>query len=360
MRLPPAVLALAAAPVLVVAAACSAPCPPANPAGVGSTLGGAGSDPCGDFVSAICAEAGEASDVCQSVRTAVELFPVSACRVAVAEIELSLQRWREARGACVVLAAQICERLGEESRGCGLVRQQIPDFSPDKCRALSENLDAVVQELQCMEREGQPLPAEVWSTLIGPSAPAFGPADARVTLVIFSDFECPFCGLAAKAIEKVRERFAGRPLRVVFHQFPLDRHPNARFAAAASLEAQVQGRFWEFHDLVFAHQDELGPALLEGLAGQAGLELEAYRAAVREDRWGDVVDAELALGAQACVSGTPSLFLDGLRLAVDPRDPEELLQALEQALGEAAPPTPTTDGTPAPPAADDTTTAPAP
>jgi protein-disulfide isomerase len=329
---------------LAGAGACSAPCPPVAPDG--AAAGRSGGEPCGDFASAFCAEAGETSDVCLAVATAAEFLPPAACRVALADLDQSLALWREAHGACVALAEAICARVGESSRGCALVRRQVPGFSPAKCRAMVENIDLVVQELECAEREGQPLPAELWRALTDPAAPAFGPADASVVLVAFSDFECPYCGMMATAIEQVRERFAGRSVRVVFRQFPLDRHPNSRLAAAASLEAQAQGRFWEFHDLVFAHQDELGPELLEGLAGQAGLEQTAYRTALREDRWTAAIDADLELGAQACVGGTPTLFLDGARLELDPRDPDALPEALDAALRALEPAAPPAEGTP--------------
>jgi protein-disulfide isomerase len=138
----------------------------------------------------------------------------------------------------------------------------------------------------------------------------------------------------------------------VFRQFPLDRHPNAGFAAQASLAAAAQGRFWEFHDLAFAHQDQLDPLALERWAEEAGVERTAFRGALRDETYRAAVEADLALGFATCVSGTPTTFLNAERLEVDPREPQELLDAVQQALDRAgwSPPPPPAEAPATPPA----------
>jgi glutaredoxin len=154
-----------------------------------------------------------------------------------------------------------------------------------------------------------------------------GPVDAPLTLVEFSDFECPFCARATGVDGALLERF-GDELRYVFRHLPLDHvHPHAALAAEAAEAAGAQGRFWEMHDLLFEHQDELELEDLVGYAGRLGLDVElftreleegAHTARVRED----IADAE-ASGAR----GTPTFFVGGRR-HLGPWDVETLEREL--------------------------------
>lgn len=155
-----------------------------------------------------------------------------------------------------------------------------------------------------------------------------GPADAPLTLVEFADFECPFCGQVTGVVDELRRRF-GDELRYVFRHLPLtDIHEYAELAAEASEAAAAQGRFWEYHDLLFEHQDELEFEDLLGYAGVLGLDVERF---ARELELGvhagrvleDVVSAE-ASGARA----TPTFFVCGRR-HVGPHDAATLSKALE-------------------------------
>ena len=103
-----------------------------------------------------------------------------------------------------------------------------------------------------------------------------GPADAPLTLVEYADFQCPFCGRATGEIDTLLERF-GDDLRYVFRHLPLpDVHPDAELAAEAAEAAGAQGAFWEMHDRLFAHQDQLGPVDLFAHAAALGLDLERF------------------------------------------------------------------------------------
>ena len=155
-----------------------------------------------------------------------------------------------------------------------------------------------------------------------------GPADAPLTLLEFGDFECPFCGHATGLVDELRRRF-GDELRYVFRHLPLpDAHPYAELAAEASEAAAAQGRFWEYHDMLFRNQDQLEPEDLLGYAGELDLDVEhfareledgVHSARVRED----VASAE-ASGARA----TPTFFV-GDRRHLGPYDAETLARALE-------------------------------
>jgi protein-disulfide isomerase len=147
-----------------------------------------------------------------------------------------------------------------------------------------------------------------------PEAPSAGPADARVTVEVWSDFQCSFCARGADTLEALREKY-GEQVRIVFRQNPLPAHPNARLAAIASMAAHEQGRFWEFHDALFAQQDALDRASLEALAGKLNLDVERFRRALDSSTWSNYVDMELVEGKRRKVSATPTFFVNGQTIA---------------------------------------------
>lgn len=141
--------------------------------------------------------------------------------------------------------------------------------------------------------------------------PAHGPKDAPVTLVEFSDFQCPYCARVVPTVEQVMETY-GDKVRVVFRQFPLRSiHPQAQKAAEASLCAQDQGKFWELHDAMFADQSKLSVADLKSTAESIGLEAEAFNQCLDNGEYVEEVQADLDAGAALGVSGTPALFVNG-------------------------------------------------
>jgi predicted DsbA family dithiol-disulfide isomerase len=155
-----------------------------------------------------------------------------------------------------------------------------------------------------------------------------GPTGAALTLVEYSDFECPFCASATNVTAELRARF-GDELRYVFRHLPLaDVHPQSELAAEAAEAAGAQGRFWEMHDVLFRHQDQLEMEDLIGYAGDLGLDVEEFTRALNEGRHGsrvreDVLSAELS-GARR----TPTFFI-GDRRHSGPWDTESLARAIE-------------------------------
>src|SRR5690606_14570992 len=116
---------------------------------------------------------------------------------------------------------------------------------------------------------------EVPTVVVEAVGPSRGPADAPVTIVEFSDFECPFCGRANPTIEQVEKAYPDQ-VRVVFRDFPLPMHPHARKAAEAGHCANEQGKFWELHDKMFANQRALGVDDLKGYAKEAGMDAAKF------------------------------------------------------------------------------------
>lgn len=151
----------------------------------------------------------------------------------------------------------------------------------------------------------EPIRVEVAAT-----GPAKGPANAPVTIVEFSDFQCPFCSRLTPTMKAVEEKY-GNKIRVVFRQYPLPFHQNAQKAAEASLCAADQGKFWELHDAMFGNQQELGVDQLKAKAAALGLNADKFNKCVDSGEKAATIQADIKDGSAAGVSGTPAMFVNG-------------------------------------------------
>jgi protein-disulfide isomerase len=141
-----------------------------------------------------------------------------------------------------------------------------------------------------------------------------GPQDAPVVVVEYSDFECPYCVRAQDAVQQVLEQYGDR-VRHVYRDFPLAMHANAHVAAQAGLCAGEQGRFWEYHDLLFANSRQLQLEALRSYADELGLEAAAFDECLTSGRYESAVDDDMASGKAHGVTGTPAFFINGRRLS---------------------------------------------
>jgi protein-disulfide isomerase len=155
-------------------------------------------------------------------------------------------------------------------------------------------------------------PARVEDVPLGAS-PVRGPERAPLTVVVFSDFQCPFCARSEATLRAMEEEFGGR-VRFAFKNQPLPFHDHARLAAKAALAAGEQGKFWEYHDALFAHQDALEPAALERYAQGLGLDLARFRKAMESERVEAALAADAADATRLGVQGTPTFFVNGRRI----------------------------------------------
>ncbi len=141
--------------------------------------------------------------------------------------------------------------------------------------------------------------------------PSEGSPTAPVTLVEFSDFECPFCRQTEPVLKQIQEQY-GEQVRVIYRQFPLnDIHPRAQKAAEASLCADDQGQFWNMHDALFLEPVELEMASLREKAVAIGLETETFNECLNSGKYVQRVLADVRAGVLAGVTGTPTVFING-------------------------------------------------
>ncbi len=140
-----------------------------------------------------------------------------------------------------------------------------------------------------------------------------GPDDAPVTLVEYGDYECPYCGRAEPVVRELLDTF-GDDLRYVWRHLPLnDVHPNAQNAAEAAEAAAAQGAFWEMHDKLIHHQDQLGAPDPERHAEELGLDVERFRDEMRRRVYAPRVAEDVSSADESGVAGTPGFFINGRR-----------------------------------------------
>lgn len=142
------------------------------------------------------------------------------------------------------------------------------------------------------------------------NSPLKGSANAPVTLTVFSDFQCPYCSRLVPILDDVLAKNPDK-VRLVFKQFPLRMHNMAEPAALASLAAHEQGKFWPMHDLLFANSSQLNEDKIRSLAQQAGLDMARFDRDRNAPRLRDEIKRDMALGQQAGVQGTPTVYLNG-------------------------------------------------
>ncbi len=162
-----------------------------------------------------------------------------------------------------------------------------------------------------MEPVGEPVVNDDPS-LHASEGPAKGPADAPVVIVEFSDFQCPYCSRLAATLEQIGDEF-GDDVRIEFRHFPLPFHEHAEPAARAAYCAGEQGRFWEFHDILFERQRQFEEGVFSTWAGELDLDTAAFDACVASDQAREAVATDVAAGDALGVTGTPAFYVNGVQ-----------------------------------------------
>jgi protein-disulfide isomerase len=140
--------------------------------------------------------------------------------------------------------------------------------------------------------------------------PVRGNPRAPVTIVLFSDFQCPYCARVGPTLEEVQRQY-GDKVRIVWKHQPLSFHPHALPAAEAAEAAREQGKFWQMHDRLFGSQRELSPELYERLAKEVGLDVRRFQAATRSGKFRARIQEDQQLAARIGAQATPTMFVNG-------------------------------------------------
>ena len=216
-------------------------------------------------------------------------------------------------------------RTEECGCGCGMKIAECRTMDP-RCAVSNRWADFVVKEASAgkpvaeirkavakMAAEPPPLlePKTINFNIAGD--PMKGPANAKVTVVEFSDFQCPFCAKAVGEANQVLAKFP-KDVKLVFKQYPLDTHSQAAIAAEAALAAQAQGKFWEMHDKMYANFRAINHDRILIWAKELGLDVNRFRSELDSHKYAARVVDEAKQGDAAGVEGTPTFYINGKRL----------------------------------------------
>ncbi len=227
------------------------------------------------------------------------------------------------QGTTAARKPAVLKFLREETCTCGcgmkLAECRVGDPSCAVSRKLSnaavkdfvdgKNADAVRADLKKIAGEPPPMLEEAQKLNIA-GAPFKGPANARVTIVEFSDFQCPYCSKVVGPTKEILKQFPN-DVKFVFKQFPLDSHADAQFGAEASLAAQSQGKFWEMHDRLYAGFPDLSRRTVIRYAKEIGLDMNKFTYEVDNHKHAARVRSEEQEGEAAGVGGTPTFYFNG-------------------------------------------------
>lgn len=172
---------------------------------------------------------------------------------------------------------------------------------------------------------GEPVPSGVDAS----GAQYRGTDGAKVVIVEFSDFQCPYCAQAEPTIERLLREHAGK-VKLVYRHYPLPMHENAFISAEASECAADAGKFWEMHDVMYANQQMLDAAGLKKLASQIGLDGNAFAACLQSGKYAEKVEKDMADGKLFGVQATPTFFIGGQMFEGAPYD--KMKAAIEEEL----------------------------
>lgn len=303
---------------------------PAASGSAGVAAAAANAGPCQKYATALCDKAGKESESCQQLTAVSDILSPAACTAGLKDLAYSIKKLGDANKSCDDLVTTLCSAVGPTSETCNMVKTQTKTFPASRCKQMMEHIPEITADLKKMEAANAPLAPEVAASIANSKGPSFGPENAKVTVVEFSDFQCPYCSRAATAVDEIKKKYGDR-VRFVFRQFPLPMHENARGAAEAALAANAQGKFWEFHDKMFQNQSKLSRESLEEFAKEAGMNVPEFKKALDGKTYAAEVDADMKLGESVSVQGTPTMFINGARVQ-NPTSFEAIAQQIDGAL----------------------------
>ncbi len=218
-------------------------------------------------------------------------------------------------GANVIIAAFI---LGASVVGAGFMMAQATERAGDRIvTGIADQMKVAMAPDPAPRRDARarrgPDPSKRYTVDLKGS-PAIGPEDATVTVVEFSDFQCPFCARFLPTLDQIRSEY-GDQVRVVFKHLPLSFHQKAPAAHAASEAAHKQGKFWEMHDKIFKNQRQMSEANYVVWAGEIGLDVDQFKKDMASAEIKARVDKDVKEAGRLGVTGTPGFFINGRHMS---------------------------------------------
>jgi len=249
-------------------------------------------------------------------------------------IQIENQRYEALREVLNDLIATELENQEAAARGISPGALEIQEIDGKVPELAGQTLDQVkpriiqYQKQQRLEQRRAAFIEELkqkYKTTIALRPPAFGVgtagrpekgggAKAPVTIVEFSDYQCPFCQRAESVVDQVMQAY-GNKVRLVFRDFPLPIHPQARPAAEAASCANAQGKFWEYHAKLFANQSALGDDKLKEYAQDVGLDPAKFEECLTRKPFRAAIDKDMSEAAKLGINGTPAFFINGRLLS---------------------------------------------
>ena len=206
-----------------------------------------------------------------------------------------------------------------------------------KCVDIAKRTGPTVQPPPSADRPGQPDPGTTYLVPFDPAKnPVRGPKDALVTIVEFSDFQCPYCGRATKTVHELLHQYP-KDVRLVFMHNPLGFHKHAEPAAQAAIEVfkeKGNDAFWKYHDLLFSNQRSLDTDSLVSFAKQVGADPKKVRAAITSHKYRKEIEEQTSLGRKVGVNGTPAFYINGRPLS-GARPLGQFKKLVQEVLGQA-------------------------
>ncbi|MBJ6763869.1 thioredoxin domain-containing protein [Myxococcaceae bacterium JPH2] len=196
----------------------------------------------------------------------------------------------------------------EMTKAEALVKSGVP-----ASQVYAKTIEKGLERAPSRPQQGQPAGPTVFKVDVPSDSPVFGPSNAKVTIVEWSDFECPFCGRVMPTVQKIKETYP-KDVRIVWRNQPLSFHASAKPAAMAAMAAHEQGKFWEMHDKLFANQRALDGASLEKYAQELKLDMAKFKAAVSTNKFNTKIESDIAAGNVVGANGTPTFFVNGRQI----------------------------------------------
>ena len=200
----------------------------------------------------------------------------------------------------------------KEDPGCPVAPSEIALAAREaKAGKSYDEIFAATKKSDAAARPAEPTSARV---PLASWTPVRGPKYAKVTVVEFSDFQCPFCSKVVPTLKEIEDKY-GKDVRVAFRNQPLPFHQHAAEAAEAAMAANAQGKFWPMHDKLFANQQALDRPSLDKYAQELGLNMSKFKAAMDQHLYKQQVDDDSKAGTAVGASGTPAFFVNGQSLS---------------------------------------------